>query len=321
MNDSTMTLRVARRNVEADGIVSFDLVSLDGRDLPAFDAGSHIDVHLPTGHVRQYSLCSAPHERTRYQIAVLREPQSRGGSAGMHEAVQEGAELRVSMPRNHFALAPGPATHLLLAGGIGLTPLLCMAQHLDRAGGDFELHYCARSRSRAAFVKRLANEPWSERVQYHFDDENEQQRLNLDCLLKKAGSSTHLYVCGPQGFMNAVLDAARAERWPENRLHYEFFSAPAVDTSSDETFEVSLARTGKTVTISADRTVTQALADAGIDVPVSCEQGICGTCLTRVLDGVPDHRDLFLSPEEQARNDRFLPCCSRSKSGRLVLDL
>ncbi len=316
-----MTVRVARRNIEADGIVSFEFTSLDGRDLPAFEAGSHIDVHLPTGHVRQYSICSAPYERSRYRIAVLREEMSRGGSAGMHEAVNEGDELRVSMPRNHFALASGAVKHLLLAGGIGLTPLLCMAQHLDRACEEFELHYCARSRSRAAFLERLANASWSERVKYHFDDEDEGQRLALDALLNEATADTHLYVCGPQGFMNAVLDAARTSGWPESRLHYEFFSAAAVDTSSDDTFEVCLARTGKTVSIPADRTVTQALADAGIDVPVSCEQGICGTCVTRVLDGEPEHRDLFLSPEEQSRNDRFLPCCSRSKSRRLVLDL
>ncbi|BBQ00596.1 vanillate O-demethylase oxidoreductase [Burkholderia sp. SFA1] len=321
MNDSTMTVRVARRTIEADGIVSFELASPDGRDLPAFDAGSHIDVHLPAGHVRQYSLCSAPHERSRYQIAVLREAQSRGGSAGMHDVIKEGDALRVSLPRNHFALVAGPARHLLLAGGIGLTPLLCMAQQLDRSGGDFELHYCARSRSRAAFVERLANASWAQRVQYHFDDEDAHQRLHLDALLKDVHADTHLYVCGPQGFMNAVLDAARANGWPENRLHYEFFSAPAVDTSSDGAFDVCLARSGKTVTIPADRSVAQALADAGVDVPVSCEQGICGTCITRVLDGEPEHRDLFLSPEEQARNDQFLPCCSRSKSRRLVLDL
>ena len=180
MKNSTMMVRVARRNIEADGIVSFEFASLDGRDLPAFDAGSHIDVHLPTGHVRQYSLCSAPHERSRYQIAVLREEQSRGGSAGMHDAVNEGDELSVSLPRNHFALASVPAKHLLLAGGIGLTPLLCMAQHLDRTGKDFELHYCARSRSRAAFLERLADASWAERVHYHFDDEDEHPGLHED---------------------------------------------------------------------------------------------------------------------------------------------
>lgn len=321
MNDSTLDVRVACRRIEADSIVSFELTSPDGRDLPRFDAGSHIDVHVPGGLVRQYSLCNAPHERSRYQIAVLRDPQSRGGSASMHDALREGDEVRISMPRNHFALAAGAAKHVLLAGGIGLTPLLCMAEHLSVAGQTFEMHYCARSRSRAAFLERIGRSAWDAQVHYHFDDEDDGQRLNLDAVLAKPGAGTHLYVCGPQGFMNAVLDAARTHGWPESQLHYEFFAAPAVDTAHDAAFEVQLARSGKIVQIPADRTTIQALADAGVEVPVSCEQGICGTCITRVLDGEPDHRDLFLSPDEQARNDQFLPCCSRSKSRMLVLDL
>ncbi|GAB3626199.1 PDR/VanB family oxidoreductase [Pandoraea terrae] len=321
MNDSTLTVQVARRCIEAEGIVSFELASPDGRELPAFDAGAHIDVHVPGGLVRQYSLCNAPHERSRYRIAVLREAQSRGGSAGMHDAVREGDEIRIGVPRNHFALASGAGRHLLLAGGIGLTPLLCMAEHLARTGGAFEMHYCTRSRSRAAFLERIANSAWAEHVQYHFDDEDDAQRLRADALLAQARRDTHLYVCGPQGFMNAMLDTARAHGWPEDRLHYEFFAAPAAGASHDAAFEVRLARSGRTVLIPADCTVTKALADAGVDVPVSCEQGICGTCITRVLEGEPDHRDLYLAPEEQARNDQFLPCCSRAKSRQLVLDL
>ncbi|MEX3933707.1 2Fe-2S iron-sulfur cluster-binding protein [Paraburkholderia phymatum] len=321
MNDSTLTVRVARRSVEAEGIVSFEFASADGRELPAFDAGAHIDVHVPGGLIRQYSLCNSPADRRRYQIAVLRDEQSRGGSAGMHESVHEGDEIRISAPRNHFPLAHGEVKHLLLAGGIGLTPLLCMAEHLGDAGASFEMHYCTRSRSRAAFIERIARSPWAAQVQYHFDDGDAAQRLDLQALLAQPQPDAHLYVCGPQGFMNAVLDMARSLGWPEQQLHYEFFSAAPVDTSNDGAFEVRLSRSGRIVPIPADRSVAQALADAGVDVPVSCEQGICGTCITRVIDGEPDHRDLFLSPEEQARNDQFLPCCSRAKSRRLVLDL
>jgi vanillate O-demethylase ferredoxin subunit len=321
MNDSTLNVRIARRTIEADGIVSFELTRLDGRELPAFAAGAHIDVHVPGGLVRQYSLCSATHERSRYQIAVLRDTQSRGGSVGMHDALREGDEVRISAPRNHFVLSPDARKHVLFAGGIGLTPLLCMAEFLCRSGQAFEMHYCARSRSRAAFLERIARTEWADRVQYHFDDEADEQRLNLEILLAQPFEDTHLYVCGPQGFMNAVLDTARAQGWPEAQLHYEFFTAPATDSANDASFEVQLASSGRIVPIPVACTVTKALADAGIDVPVSCEQGICGTCITRVLDGEPDHRDLFLSPEEQARNDQFLPCCSRSKSRRLVLDL
>ncbi|SIT46494.1 Vanillate O-demethylase oxidoreductase [Paraburkholderia ribeironis] len=321
MYDSTLTVRVARRRIEAEDVVSFEFASLDGRELPAFDAGAHIDVHVPGGLVRQYSLCNSPADRLRYQIAVLRDGQSRGGSAGMHEALREGDEIRISAPRNQFPLAHGHVKHLLLAGGIGLTPLLCMAEHLCWAGAAFEMHYCARSRTRAAFLERIASSPWAGQVQYHFDDGDAAQRLDLHALLAQPQPDAHLYVCGPQGFMNAVLDTARSLGWPECQLHYEFFAAAQLDTGDDAAFEVRLARSGRIVSIPAQRTVTQALADAGVDVPVSCEQGICGTCVTRVIDGEPDHRDLYLSPEEQARNDQFLPCCSRAKSSMLVLDL
>jgi vanillate O-demethylase ferredoxin subunit len=193
-----------------------------------------------------------------------------------------------------------------------------MAEQLSASGAGFEMHYCARSRSRAAFVGRIDASPFASQVQYHFDDEH--GLTDLNALLANAGADRHLYVCGPQGFMNAALDGARALGWTDDRLHYEYFAAtqPAGDGG---VFDVRLARSGRTITVAADCSVTQALAKAGIDVPVSCEQGICGTCITRVLEGEPDHRDLFLSPEEQARNDQFLPCCSRSKSKVLVLDL
>jgi vanillate monooxygenase ferredoxin subunit len=318
MTDSTLMVRVVARRDEADGIAGFEFVDVDRRDLPPFDAGAHIDVYVPGGLVRQYSLCNAPAERHRYQIAVLRDADSRGGSRGMHDAVNEGDAIRIGVPRNHFPLAPHDAKPLLFAGGIGVTPILCMAEQLAAKGAAFEMHYCARSKSRAAFVERIGASSWANNVQYHFDDEHGQ--LNLDALLAGAGPERHLYVCGPQGFMNAVLDTARSLGWSDARLHYEYFAVtqPSGDGAS---FDVRLARSGRVVPIPANCTVTQALAAAGVDVPVSCEQGICGTCITRVLAGEPDHRDLFLSPQEQSRNDQFLPCCSRAKSRVLVLDL
>lgn len=321
MNNSTLTVRVARRSSIAEGIVSFDFESLDGSELPAFDAGAHVDVYVPGDFVRQYSLCNSPADRWRYQIAVLRDEQSRGGSAGMHNAVHEGDEIRIGAPRNLFPLARGAVKHLLLAGGIGLTPLLCMAEQLNHAGASFEMHYCARSRSRAAFLDRIAASSWASHVECHFDDGDAAQRLDLPALLAQPQADVHLYVCGPQGFMNAVLDTASKQGWPESQLHYEFFSAAPVDIGGDKAFEVQLARSGRVVPIPADKPVARTLIDAGVDVPVSCEQGICGTCITRVIDGEPDHRDLFLSPEEQSRNDQFLPCCSRARSSVLVLDL
>lgn len=318
-----LSVRVARKVPEALDICSFELVAADGGTLPAFEAGAHLDVQLGGNLSRQYSLCNAPGETQRYQIAVLRDPASRGGSAAMHDAVQEGQLLQVSAPKNHFALAHGPDVkrHLLLAGGIGVTPLLAMAEQLSAKGADFSMHYCTRSSERTAFAKRIAASPFASCVHHHFDDGASAQKLDLAALLAAPEAGVHLYVCGPRGFMDAVLSTARAQGWPEGQLHYEFFSAEVVHADSDASFEVKIASTGKVIRVAKELSVTQALAAAGFDILTSCEQGVCGTCLTKVLDGIPDHKDSYLTPEERTANDQFLPCCSRSKSAMLVLDL
>lgn len=323
-----LRVTVARKTAVAEGICAFELVPADNTALPAFTAGAHIDVHLPDscgGLVRQYSLCNAPGETHRYLIGVLREPASRGGSAALHDAVQAGQALAISAPRNHFTLAEGAPHSLLLAGGIGITPLLAMAERLSARGERFALHYAARSRARAAFLDRLASAPFAAQVALHFDDEAEAQRLDLPRLLAGAAADqpgTHLYVCGPKGFIDAVLAQARAQGWPEAQLHWEFFANDAgAPRDSDAPFEVELASSGRVVVVPRGRSIVQALADAGIEVMTSCEQGVCGTCLTAVKAGTPDHRDAYLTPEEQAANDQMLLCCSRAKSARLVLAL
>jgi vanillate monooxygenase ferredoxin subunit len=317
----TLTVRVARKSAEALDTCSLELVSPDGAPLPAFSAGSHIDVHLPNGLTRQYSLCNDPAEGHRYLIGVLKDPASRGGSLAVHDLVHEGDMLPISAPKNHFALAHEAQESLLLAGGIGITPILCMAQRLSMAGAHFKLHYSARSRERMAFHDRIARSSFANRTAFHFDDADERQKMNLDALLAAPHGGKHLYVCGPKGFMDAVLAKARASGWGEPQLHYEFFSAEVVKSASDGTFEVKLASSGRRILVGKDETVVQALAAAGVLVQTSCEQGVCGTCLTRVLEGEPDHRDMYLAPEEQASNEQFLPCCSRAKSACLVLDL
>jgi vanillate O-demethylase ferredoxin subunit len=317
---TTLTVRVARKTPEAADICSFELVDVQGRSLPAFSAGSHIDVQVD-GFTRQYSLCNDPQEAHRYLIGVLRDPASRGGSKAMHEQVREGDVLTVGTPKNHFALAPDARRSMLLAGGIGVTPILCMAQKLAAAGAEFEMHYCTRSRERTAFHDRIRASSFTSQVQFHFDDGAPQQRLDLAALLAAPQDGVHVYVCGPKGFMNAVLSTARERGWPEAQLHYEFFAADVAPSADDASFEVQLASSGRVVVVPKDKTVVEALACAGIEVPTSCGQGVCGTCVTRVLDGVPDHQDLYLSPDEQAANDQFMPCCSRAKSARLVLDL
>ncbi len=321
MNVSELQVRVARKTTEALGIASFELVSEDGRALPAFSAGSHVDVQLPGGLTRQYSLCNDPGESHRYLIGVLRDAGSRGGSRAMHDGVAEGDLLRISAPKNHFPLAHGTSRSILLAGGIGVTPILCMAERLAVTNAPFDMHYCVRSPDRAAFRERIEKSGFASNVAFHFDDGDEAQKLQIAQVLAARGPGVHLYVCGPKGFMDWVLGSARAAGWPEDQLHFEFFGAEVVKSETDESFQVKLASSGRIVVVPKDKTVTEALSEAGVEIPTSCEQGVCGTCLTRVLEGEIDHKDMYLTPEEQARNDQFTPCCSRSLSPLLVLDL
>lgn len=316
----TLAVRVARKVPLAEGICGLELVAADGGPLPAFTAGAHIDLHLPGGPVRPYSLCNPPGETHRYRLGVLRDAASRGGSQAVHEQLQEGQVLAISPPRNLFALVDDAPASLLIAGGIGITPLLAMAARLAAANAPFQLHYAARSRRHAAFVDELARAPYASRVHLHFDDEAAGP-LALDRVLDGAADGTHLYVCGPAGLIQATLATARARGWPEARLHHESFTPTPVPGDQAGSFEVELASTGQVVAVPAGQTIVQALAAAGVEVMTSCEQGVCGTCLTRVLAGQPDHRDSYLTTEERAANDQMLVCCSRARSPRLVLDL
>lgn len=311
---------VLSRTDEALDICSYELVRTDGGLLPPFTAGSHIDVHLPDGLIRQYSLCNPPTERHRYLIGVLNDPASRGGSRALHQQIHPGTHLSISEPRNLFPLAERASRTLLFGGGIGITPILCMAEHLAQNDQPFELHYCARSVDRAAFVECLKQSAFADQVSLHFDDRPE-TRLDTLTVLADPDADAQVYVCGPSGFMQHILDTAHAQGWPEHQLHREYFSAAPVDTSNDGSFSVEIVSTGQVLSVPANKTVAQVLESNGIDIPLSCEQGVCGTCLTRVLKGIPDHRDLFLTEAEQALNDQFTPCCSRSKTPLLVLDI
>ncbi len=311
-------VRIRSKVVTAEDIHAFDLVAADGGRLPAFTAGAHIDVEVEPGLVRQYSLCNRPGDTDRYRIAVLRDPASRGGSARIHEVFAEGRVVGVSAPRNHFELDQGARRSVLVAGGIGVTPLLAMAAHLQGAGASFDLHYCARSRSRAAFHDELVGGVFSDRLHFHFDDGPADQRFDPAKAFGAPEPGTHIYVCGPQGFIDWVLEAARAQGWPDASLHREYFSAAPVVTEGDAAFDVRINSNGAVYTIPPDRTVVDVLAENGIEIPVSCQQGICGTCITRVLEGEPDHRDMVLMGTEM---DEFAPCCSRARTPLLVLDL
>jgi vanillate O-demethylase ferredoxin subunit len=316
-----LQVNVTRKADEADGICSFELCPVDGSTLPAFEAGAHIDIHIADGLTRQYSLCNDPTERHRYLISVLKDPSSRGGSRAMHEQVQSGQTLSISAPRNLFPLDRSAQRHLLFGGGIGITPMLAMAWELSHQGADFELHYCFRSSQRAAFVEMLVQTRFADRITLHDDSGPQTQKLDAPALLAAPHADTHLYVCGPTGFMNYILDAAQNAGWSQDRVHKEFFAADPVDQSANVPFEVELASNGQVFRIPAERSVFEVLDEAGIAIESSCEQGVCGTCVTRVLKGIPEHRDKFLTEAEHAANDRFTPCCSRARSSRLVLDL
>jgi len=320
MSGPSIRARIARKTLEAEGVVVFDLVDPDGRDLPAFEAGAHIDVEAAPGLIRQYSLCNSPRERHRYQIGVLREHNSRGGSVAMHDRVQEGDVVSISAPRNLFQLVPGDHGSLLLAGGIGITPMLAMAQHLTETGAGFSLHYAVRSRPRMAFASRIAASSFAHRVTAYVDDEPATGSLSMQALLSSLDRRTHIYMCGPGGFIQHVEIMALQCDWPSAQLHKEYF-APVADTSAKQDFSIRIASSGATFVVPADRSVVDVLIENGFDIPISCEQGVCGTCVTGVVSGTPDHRDMFMTEAERARNDQFTPCCSRSLTPELVLDL
>ena len=318
-----MQVRVRSITFEGAGILAFELVDPAGLALPPFTAGSHIDVHLPGGMVRQYSLCNDSRDRHRYMIGVLRVAAGRGGSMAMHETVRAGDMLTISEPRNNFGLSATAERHLLLAGGIGVTPMMAMVEELSVRKARFELIYCSRSADVTAFRDRLAPHSDTGRVRFHHDEGDPTRALDLNALLAEHEPGTHLYCCGPQGLMNAVM--AATSHWPSGSVHFEFFSAPAapprkadvVDAASGS-FKVRLASSGQTYLVPPTQSIVEVLRANGVECNTSCEAGICGTCRTRYLDGEPEHNDFVLSDEEHA--EFVLICCARSRSALLVLD-
>jgi vanillate O-demethylase ferredoxin subunit len=309
-----MNLRLAAVRHEAAGIHSFEFRAPDGAALPAFTAGAHVDVHLPGGTIRQYSLCNAPHERDRYVVAVKRDAGSRGGSVWLHDHARVGAIFQLGAPRNHFALHEEAPHTVLIAGGIGITPIACMVQRLRALGRSWELHYSVRRRDEAAFLSSIG----TQHVHVHVDAEHGGVPLPLACIVDAAPAEAHLYCCGPGPMLDAFESAAAVR--PSSHVHVERF-APAQAAATEGGFTVKLARSGGAVRVAPGCTILDALREHGIHVPASCEQGICGTCETRVLAGRPDHRDSLLSGDEKAANNVMMICCSGSRDDVLVLDL
>jgi len=319
----TETLQVRVRSItwEAEGILSFDLRPMPPRhELPPFTAGSHIDVHLPNGMIRSYSLLGSQDERQRYLIGVNKDADSRGGSRYMHETLRAGDALTISAPRNNFALDESAPHSVFIAGGIGITPLWSMVRRLHALGRPWHLHYAARTRQNAAFVDALQalRAEGAGELHLSFDREPGGRMLDLPGIVAALPPDAHVYCCGPLPMLDA-FEQATAALSPE-RVHVEYFAArESADTAGG--YSVELARSGRVIAVEPGHTILDSLRDAGIEPPYSCCEGVCGTCEVRVLEGVPDHRDLVLSNAEKAANDRMMICCSGSRSARLVLDL
>ena len=312
--EDRMTLRLRRMGWESPGVLSLELTDPDGGRLPPFGPGAHVDLHLPDGMVRQYSLCGDPADRLSYRVAV-REVEGGRVSRAVHRELRPGTLLPVGIPRNNFPLVSSP-NYLFIAGGIGITPLLPMMREASLTGAKWSLLFCARRADEIPFLEEARSLGGD--VSLHVSEAG--TRLDVAARLAAVPEATVLYCCGPERLMTAVEDATT--HWPEGSVHFEWFaprSRPGDETSG--TFQLVCAQTGVTLTVPPDRSVLEALAQAGISVPSSCEQGICGTCECRIVEGEADHRDSILSSGERAANQSMMVCVSRAKTPRLVLDL
>ncbi|MBG0851870.1 oxidoreductase [Streptomyces spinoverrucosus] len=313
--EAELTLVVADRDHLAEGVVRLTLARPDGGELPGWQPGAHVDLHLASGLVRQYSLCSDPGDRTRWQVAVLRARDGRGGSAEVHDRLAAGDPVRVRGPRNNFPLHPAPR-HLFLAGGIGITPIRPMVRQAEQRGGDWELVYGGRSLATMAFHAEL-RQAYGDRVR--LVPEDREGLPDLDALLGTPRPGTLVYCCGPEGLLRAVEE--RCASWPAGALRVERFAPKSAVHATEGEFEVELARSGRTLTVPPGTSVLDAVERAGVQVLSSCREGTCGTCETTVLAGTVDHRDSLLTPDEQAAHDTMMICVSRAACPRLVLDL
>ncbi|MDF3311091.1 PDR/VanB family oxidoreductase [Rhodococcus sp. T2V] len=317
-NETQLTLIIDEKFDAADGVAVLRLRSADGSDLPKWSPGAHIDLLLPSGMTRQYSLCGDPLDRSMWQIGVLREPAGRGGSQMIHDKLAAGDTIEARGPRNHFELESSPK-YLFIAGGIGITPIMAMADHAERNGASWSMAYGGRTKASMAFADELTT---------HYCDkvalcpQHETGLLDLDELLKDIREDTLVYACGPAPLLDAISERFSKYGWPNGALHVERFTAKqGVEPASNSSFEVELSLTGMTITVDPNESILEAVTACGVRVESSCSQGTCGTCETTVLDGTVDHRDSILTDDEQAANDTMMICVSRASCPRLVLEL
>ncbi|MEJ6710461.1 MAG: cytochrome P450/oxidoreductase [Amylibacter sp.] len=316
-DDPWLDVTVQNRSDVATDIIGLELASTHGTPLPSYDAGAHVDVYVKSGLIRQYSLTGDPADRSKYRLGILLDPKSRGGSTAIHTGFKEGTQVKIGRPRNNFQMGSNVAQTILFAGGIGVTPMLNMAYALEASGASWEMHYCGRTADRLAFTDEL--ERFGDKVQVHIDSGPDDQKLDINSVLANAKSDKHIYVCGPNGFMDFIVKSAENYDWNDDCVHLERFGAEV--NTDGAPFTVVAQKSGKSFEVLPSETISQKLEENGIHVQVSCQSGVCGTCLTRVAEGMPDHRDLVQTDLEKASNAQITVCCSRSKTKKLVLDL
>jgi len=318
VSGTDLQLTVSKVENLTDAIKLFELRPADGQTLPAFSAGSNIDIKINDDLRRSYSLTNAPTERDRYVIAVLDEPDGRGGSHWMHNNLKEGDQVTAVTPENNFELADDAHQHIFIAGGIGISPILSMGRHLQDNGARQALHYCTKSPEQTAFREDVAD-IFGDNLTFHHDGGDPANGINLGETLQNRPDGAHLYICGPRGLIDAALNAA--SHWPEGTVHYELFTGSEdANQDGDDTFMVVLKKSGKTLKIRPGESILEVIRDAGIEAESACQSGICGTCQTGLLSGEADHRDEFLSEEDQ--ETQIMICVSRAKPGEtLILDI
>lgn len=322
MTEPVFPVRVVAIHYEAADIVSFFLERPDRSPLWPVEPGSHVDVHLPNGMMRSYSLSNHDGRSERYRLTVARDLNSKGGSTFLHDSIRAGQMVEISAPRNNFPLFEAANLTVMVAGGIGVTPFLPMMERLNALGRKWRIHYCVRTRERAALlgeIEKLAEAGLGELVA-NYDEEPGGAMLDLKGVASTLGVSDHIYCCGPIGMLDAFRKACSAQGIEDDRVHFEYFSS-ATESATDGGYDIILDASKRTVRVCEGQTMLQALLDAGLNIPYSCEEGVCGACETRVLAGTPDHRDMILSDRERAENRTMMVCCSGSKSPTITLDL
>lgn len=321
MSEPTEPAIVVSMQLEARDVVSIRLRPLNGSGFPPVDPGSHVDIVLPNGLSRSYSLSNVPQDVGTYRLTIARDPASRGGSSYILDCLRVGDCVELSAPRNNFQIASNGYYFLFIAGGIGVTPFIPMVARLNEQGLPWRMYYCVRTHERAALVDELVQlaRDGAGSLMMNFDEEPGGTMLDLNAVIADAPKSASLYCCGPIGMLNAYREYARAAGFSEDQVHFEYFSSD-VEKAAAGGFTVVCERSGKTVQVGQGQTILKALATAGVSVPSSCEEGVCGSCETRVISGEPDHRDMILSAREREEGKKIIICCSGSKSSRLVLD-